>query len=153
MKQSIRIIVALVALVLLAMPLALVGAQDTTREIVRTEDEVNSGYRVTNPARRAVSNVYVDLQPGQVAISATLTYRRATYQAVAVYVPRVENGRIYWDVASVTANGQPASQDLINQINAALSSSWRNYIRNQAGTGRVQSLVIMDTDFTITVGR
>jgi ABC-type phosphate transport system permease subunit len=153
MKHSIRLIVAVIALVLLALPLAAVGAQDTTRAITRTEADVNSSYRVTNPARRAVTNVVVDLQPGQVAISATLTYRRATYQTVAVYVPSVENGRIYWEVTSVTANGQPASQDLINQLNAAISSSWRNYIRNQAGTGRVQSLVITDSDYTITVGR
>ncbi len=149
MKKPAQIVIAIAALLMLALPLAAVGAQPVTSSITVTEDDINSAYRVTNPWRRSVSDLSVDLQPGQVVISATLTHRRTAYEMTAVYVPEIRGGRIYWTLASATANGQPASQDLVNQINAAMSSAWRSYIRQQAGPGRVQSIEITDADITI----
>ncbi len=124
-------------------------AQDNSRTL--TEEQINSAYRVTNPTRRSVTNVHVDLQPGQVVISATLTYRRGNpIEAVAVLVPNVSNGRLYWTVTSATGNGQPASAELLAQINTSIMTSWRNYIRQQAPTGRVTGIEISDTDLTVT---
>ncbi|MDX2141110.1 MAG: hypothetical protein SF123_23710 [Chloroflexota bacterium] len=149
MKQFARILVAVVALVVLALPFAVVSAQNT-RTVVTTEEDINDSYRVTNPARRSVSNVYVDLQPNQVVVSATITYRRVTYATVSTWTPSVVNGRLTWTLVSVTGNGQPASQDLINQVNASIATSWRNYWADRAGTGRLQSIVITDNDITMT---
>ncbi|MCA9908288.1 MAG: hypothetical protein KC519_06525 [Anaerolineae bacterium] len=150
MKFSFRVLMVLIVAVMLALPFAVVGAQDTTHSYTWTEEQINEAYRVSNPWRRSVTDVYVDLQPGQVVISSTQTYRRATYQVEAVYEPSISNGRIYWTLTSASANGEPASQDLINQVNASISSSWRNYVRKQAGTGRVQGITITDTDLTVT---
>lgn len=150
MKSIFRVVMVVAAVVVLALPFAVVGAQGTTQSHSWTEDQINDAYRVTNPWRRSVTDVTVDLQPGQVVISSTQTYRRATYQVEAVYQPSISNGRIYWTLASASANGEPASQDLIGQINASISSSWRNYVRQQAGPGRVQSITITDTDLTVT---
>ncbi|MCA9910437.1 MAG: hypothetical protein KC519_17390 [Anaerolineae bacterium] len=155
MKSVSRIMMMLVAIVVLALPFSVASAQTNTRSVTWTEDQVNNSYRVTNPWRRSVTDVSVDLQAGQVVISSTQTYRRATYQVEAIYEPSISNGRIYWTLTSASANGEPASQDLINQINASISTSWRNYVRQQAGTGRVQGIVITDADITVTysVGR
>ena len=138
--------ILVVVLGVLAVP---VFAQDNTRTL--TEQQINSAYRVTNPARRSITNVHVDLQPGQVVISATLTYRRGNpIQTSTVLVPSVSNGRIYWTVTSATANGQPASAELLAQINTSITTSWRNYVRQQAPTGRVSGIEITDTDLTVT---
>ena len=155
MKSVSRIMMMLVAIVVLALPFSVASAQTNTRSVTWTEDQINNSYRVTNPWRRSITDVSVDLQPGQVVISSTQTYRRATYQVQAIYEPRISNGRIYWTLTSASANGEPASQDLINQVNASISTSWRNYVRQQAGTGRVQSIVITDADITVSysVGR
>ncbi|MBE0688868.1 MAG: hypothetical protein IH587_01945, partial [Anaerolineae bacterium] len=117
MKSVSRVVMILAAIVVLALPFATASAQAATRSHTWTEDQINNSYRVTNPWRRSVTDVSVDLRPGQVVISSTQVYRRATYQVEAVYEPRVSNGRIYWTLTSASANGEPASQDLINQIN------------------------------------
>lgn len=149
MSKVIRILFVVLLFAGLALPLATVGAQGSSRTRVITEAQINESYRVTNPARRAVSNVVVDLQPGQVVISSTHTYPNATYDVVSVWTPSVSNGRIIWQSSSITANGQPASQELIDQVNASILTSWRNYWRSQ-NPGRVQSVVISDNEITIT---
>jgi hypothetical protein len=149
MKRVARILLVVLVLAGLTLPLTTAGAQSATGTLTLTESQINNSYRVTNPWRRAVTNVSVDLQAGQVVISSTQTYRRASYAVVATYTPRIQDGRIYWTLVSATANGQPASQELIDQVNASISSSWRNYLRQQAGPGRVQSVTIADADITI----
>jgi hypothetical protein len=148
MKKFTRILIAMLALFVLAVPFAVVGAQGRT--VTRTEAQVNSNYRVTNPALRSVSNTFVDLQAGQVTISATLTFRRGQpISAAATYTPSVSNGRITWTAASVLVNGEPASQSVVDQINASLQASWLNYVRGVIGTGRVSSVSITDADITV----
>ena len=127
-------------------------AQETTRTVTRTEAQINSSYRVTNPARRSITNMYVDLQPEQVVITATVTFRRGEpAQTETTLVPTITNGRVYWTVISATVNGQPASADLLAQINASITSSWRNYVRREAPTGRVSAIEITDDDITVTL--
>jgi hypothetical protein len=149
MSKVIRILFVAVLFAGLALPLASVGAQGGSRTRVITEAQINESYRVTNPARRAISNVVVDLQPGQVVISSTHTYPNATYDVVSVWTPSVSSGRVTWQAISITANGQPSSQELIDQVNASILTSWRNYWRNQ-NPGRVQSIVISDNEITVT---
>jgi hypothetical protein len=151
MKRWIFLVVALLAALV---PMAAVGAQGNSYTL--TEDEINSSYRVTNPARRSVSNLSVDLQPGQASIAATITRRAprgagtTSYNTVAIYTPEVREGRIYWTLQTATVDGQPATQELIDQINAALGSSWRNYIRGQR-PGRVASVTITEDAITVTM--
>lgn len=151
MKKWVLLLVALVAALV---PLAAVSAQGNSYTL--TEEQVNETYRVSNPARRSVSNMSVDLQDGQVSIAATLTTRagRGTattaYNAVAVYTASVRDGRIYWTLDSVTVDGQPASQTIVDQVNAAIGSSWRNFIRSQK-PGRVASVTITENDITVTM--
>lgn len=143
------IVVLVVMLAALAVP---TFAQENTRTVTRTEAQVNSSYRVTNPARRSITNVYVDLQPEQVVISATVTFRRGEpTQTETTLVPTITNGRVYWTVISATVNGQPASADLLAQINASITSSWRNYVRQQAPTGHVSAIEITDDAVTVTL--
>ncbi len=149
MSKVIRILFVVMLFAGLALPLATVGAQGNSRTRVTTEAQINEAYRVTNPSRRAISNVYVDLQPGQVVITSTHTYPNASYDVVSVFAPTITNGRIVWQMSSITANGQPASQELIDQVNTSILTSWRNYWRLQ-NPGRTQSIVITDNDITVT---
>jgi hypothetical protein len=123
----------------------------TTRTLTITEEQISNSFRVTNPPRRSVSDVYLDLQPGQVVVSAKLRIRgRDALSVEATYVPRIENGRVYWSVASASVNGHLASQELLNQINASISSSWRVYFRKQLPAGRITGIEITEDDLTIT---
>ncbi len=123
--------------------------------IIITEDDINNSFRVTNPPNRRVTDLSIDLQPGVAVHSYTYTIRAprggatTSFAIVATLTPSVTNGRIYWTLTGATVDGQPASQDMINQINAVLTSSWRNFIRTNARPGRVTSVTITDTEVQI----
>jgi hypothetical protein len=139
----------LAALALLALP-AHTHAAGATRTV--TEDQINESYWVTNPPARGVSDRSVDLQPGQVVVSETWTRRAAApRQVVATIIPTINNGRVFWTVASATIDGAPASDELLAQINARINSSWRNYAKRQAGAGRVAAVTISDDAITYTL--
>jgi hypothetical protein len=144
-----RILFVVLMLSGLIMPLAVAGAQGSTRTRVITEADINSSYRVTNPARRAITDVVVDLQPGQVVISSTHVYANRSYDVVSVFTPTITGGRVVWQAQSITANGQAASQALVDQVNTSIMTSWRNYVRMQV-SGRVQSIEITDNEIIIT---
>lgn len=139
------------ALLMLAALLASPAAAQETFSRTLTEAEINDAYRVANPRRAALSNVNVDLQPGQVVITADhATRNRGTVTTITTMQPSVDSGRVYWNVVSiVTADGQQASEDLIAQVNAAIATSWRNYFLGKVD-GVVDSIAITDTEITLT---
>ena len=144
-------LIALLVLIVGAMAFPTLAADKTKIVTVTlTETDVNSSYRVTNPARRSITNVYVDLQPGQVVITATFTAPKTSpIDVSATLVPTLNNGRVMWSVLSATANGQPASADLLAQINASINSSWRNYWKGKH-PGYVTSLTVTDDSISWT---
>ncbi len=159
MKKTLALIVAVVALLVLALPMvsAQAATPNATATLTFTEDEINNSFRVTNPIDRHFTDVHVDLQAangGQVEITAVYTWRSRTGVQSAnvsvVVVPEIENGRVVWNVVSVTANGQPASASLVSQINTWLAASWRRWINAHAPAGRVTAVSITDTDITFT---
>lgn len=145
-----KLAVVLVLLtVLAAMVVPAFAATEHSKTI--TEDDINATYRVSNPARRSVSDVYVDLQEGQAVITATMTLRGKDPVAVSVtFVPSISNGRLYWTVTAATEDGNPVSADLLAEINLRISAAWRNYIRDHAPAGHFTSITITETDLTIT---
>lgn len=154
MKKLMMIViaVALIAggLFLTSVPASAEGT--ATKTIVVTEAQANSYYRFTNPIRRSVTSLVADFQPGRVVITATAKYRNdKTVILTTTYVPSISNGRIYWTITSISANDKSAPADLINQINAQITSSWINYWKQKSGTGRVVSLTITDADATVVV--
>ncbi len=146
-------LIALVVLSALAVSAAPAFAQTgSTRTITLTEADINASFRVTNPPRRTVTNVHVDCQPGQVVISATMTYRgHPPMQVAATFAPSINNGRVYWLVSAATVNGQPASLELLQQINASISASWRNYFRRQLPPGHVSAIEITEDAITVVL--
>jgi hypothetical protein len=144
-------LIALLVVILGAMAFPTLAADKTkTVTVTLTETDINNSYRVTNPARRSITNVHVDLQPGQVYITATFTAPKTSPIPVsATLVPSVSNGRVYWTVSAATANGKPAPADLLAQINASITSSWRNYWKNKY-PGYVTSLTITDDTISWT---
>ncbi len=154
LRKSLLVLTLIAALAVLVAP---AFAQETTsgRSLTLTETRINENFRVQNPVRARVSNRSVDLQPGQVVVTATWAFRsHEPVQVISTLVPRIDNGRLYWSVSSVTADGSAISDDLLNQINTSIATSWRNYLRGLLGTGRVASIDITDTEMVITfVGR
>ena len=149
-----KLALVLSVVVMSALMVAPTFAATGTKVITKTEDQINSSYYVTNPAWRAVSNRYVDLQAGQVVVQETVTLRGKDPMAVVVtYTPSVENNRLFWTVVSVTKDGQAVSQELVDQVNANRTYSWRNYWKRNGAAGKVQSVEITDTEIKVTVAR
>ncbi len=151
-----KIRLLLLCLSLFVVMVGAASAQTTAAHTVTlTETRINEAFRVTNPSRVTVNNVSVDLQVGQVAINATLTPRRPSnsnsYAVTAVIVPSVSSGIVRWTVTSVTSNGSPASQEILNLVNGSLASAWRTYFRQLYGKGRVQSITMDDATLTYTL--
>lgn len=160
MKKSIALLITVTALLLVALPI--VSAQESTPEtalaLTFTEEQVNNTFWVTNPANRNLTEVNVDLQAeneGQVTISAVYAWRsRAGVRSLDVEVvlsPRLSNHRLVWDVVSITASGEPASREIVAQVNAHLSATWRRWIINNAPAGVLTGITITDDDITYTV--
>jgi hypothetical protein len=148
-----RIVLSFIALVLLSasVVVAAPASAQTSKTKSITEAQINASYRVTNPHRRQITSISVDLRPGQVVITSNYLYpsgKTAVTETVAV--PFIQNGRIFWSVTSRSRNGEAVSQDLLNQINASSSSSWRSYFRGQLPTGRVTAVTITDTEVIVT---
>ncbi len=160
MKKTIALAGMIIAL--LALPMAMASAQAVTPEatatVTYTEAEINSTFWVTNPANRHLTNVYVDLQSengGQVTISALYTWRATrggtkTANVAVVLAPQVTNGRLIWNVVSITADGKPASADIVAQVNAQLAATWRRYINNHVHPGHLTGVTISNADITFT---
>ena len=152
MKTTGKFAVVLGMFALLAVLVVPTFAADTTKQIVVQETDINSSYWVTNPSWRAVTDRSVDLQSGQVVVSETITRRGHDPVAVtATYVPSVANGRIFWTATAVTKDGNPVSEDFLNEINSHMTSSWRHYIREHRIPGHVTQVDISDSAMTITV--
>ncbi|MBZ0280471.1 MAG: hypothetical protein K8L97_06995 [Anaerolineae bacterium] len=145
-----KAIIAFVLVCVLAVSVAPAFAQEVHTKTI-TEAEVNEAYIVTNPPRRTITDVYVDLQPGQVVVTATYTVPgKEPIDASVTLVPSITNGRLYWIATAASANGESVSADLLAQINASISSAWRNYVRQQAPVGRLSSIEITDDAITLT---
>lgn len=142
-------------LIIVALPFAAASAQTITCTVTWTEAEINSTYAITNPAFRQVSDLVVDLQPGQVQVNFTLSIRVpregiVTYPISAVLVPTIEDGRVFWSVTTTTVDGSALDESLIDRINDAIAQSWGRYLRASLGRGIATSITITDTEL-ITV--
>ncbi|MBL8116759.1 MAG: hypothetical protein J0L63_02855 [Anaerolineae bacterium] len=145
-----KLILSLILIGVLAAMAVPALAYERTVTLTLTEEDINASFVVTNPPRRTVSDVIVDLQLDQVVISAIFTSRgKNPIPVSATLVPTITNGRLTWSVTAASANGQPASADLLSQINASIATAWRNYIKGKASTGKVTSVEISDDNITI----
>ncbi|MBK8022751.1 MAG: hypothetical protein IPK19_15290 [Chloroflexi bacterium] len=156
MKKSMFAVVLVFVLLVTAFPFMSVAAQEE-KTLSFTEDQVNNTFWVTNPRNRHLSDVFVDLQPGQVTISATYTKRlnrtgtqTEEHSLSVTLVPSVVNGRVSWTVTAAMGDGQPASGDLLAQINAHLAASWRRWISSTRPAGRITGVTITDDAITYT---
>ena len=151
-KYTLTAIAATLVMLMIALMVSPVNAQETN-DFTITETEINAAYRVTNPRRATLSNVFVDLQPGQIQITVDHTSRRQETTLITTMHPYIEENRVYWTVDSVvTSDGQQASEELMAQVNTAVATSWGNYVRGRA-EGAVSGIVITDTDMTLTTTR
>ncbi len=129
-----------------------VVAGDGVVSLSYTESELNDAYVVTTPRRQTLSDMYVDLQPGQVVISATFTpaLRGEPIETVTTLVPEIDNGQITWTVIAISADGQPASGATLTQINNAIVNSWLAHWRQNLGPNALTGVVILDDSITFS---
>jgi hypothetical protein len=153
--QHLRKVMLVAVLTMLTLSAFSVSAAPAARAVTITEQQINSSFRVTNPVSRRVTDVRVDLQPGQAVISATITLRRpagqatTSFQTVSTWTPVITNSRLSWTLTSATVNGSAASTDLINQINAAIGTPWRSYWRTRH-PGRLTAITIDQQQIVLT---
>ncbi|MBX3085846.1 MAG: hypothetical protein KF716_29680 [Anaerolineae bacterium] len=147
-----KLLIALVAVAILAasVVVAAPASAATARTVTLTEAQANQLYIVTNPYNRAITSRVVDFQPTQVVISTSFEYRAGkTANTVTTIVPVISNGRLSWRVTSRARNGEAVPQDVINQINTSISTSWRNWVKGKLPTGKITSVTISDVDMVI----
>jgi len=124
-----------------------VAVTDGTIQVTYTESEVNEAYRITNTRRATISDVYVDLQLGQVSISATYTPRRGDpIETVTVVVPEVNDNILTWVIVSVSADGLVVDDP--TAINDLIANSWISYWRQEFARQRIQGVSINDDTIT-----
>ena len=146
-----KVAVLLCVLVVLGAMVLPTFAADTAKIVSITETQINDSYWVTNPVWRAVTDRSVDLQAGQVVVSETITPRRGDPVAVAItYAPSISDGRVYWSASAMTKDGQAVSQELLDQINAHMSSSWARYWKTHRQPGHVTAIDISEDAITVT---
>lgn len=134
-----------------AMALPAAAQSDGSKSKTISEETINDSYKVSNPWRRSVDDLSVDLQAGQVVISATMTFRRgATHETTTTLVPTVTNSRVTWTVDEALIDGDPASDDLLSQINDVIASSWINYVKTSGPSGHITAVDITGDDLTVT---
>lgn len=158
MKSVHKISLALLVVAILSVLVAPTFAQSQTQRTVTitvTEEEINTSFRITNPARVTISNKSVDLQAGQVVVTATYTPRRSTasYTVQTTLVPTLSNGRVTWTATSIVVNGSNVTDQQLTNANNAVASAWRRLSQGQVGSGNITALTITDTDITYTVIR
>jgi hypothetical protein len=157
MKKQIAVVFALlVAAALFAVPtFAQSSSASKTVTVDLTEDWINSSFRVTNPPNRHITDVHVDLQPGQASISFTYTERgKNPLSMVAVFTPSIQNGYVVWTLTSLTADGKAATSDQIAKINGFLGSTWRSKAREWIRSHNPRrcpatSVTVTDTDLIV----
>ncbi|MDX2076596.1 MAG: hypothetical protein SFZ02_09215 [bacterium] len=157
MKSFRKASLALLVIGILSVLVAPTFAQlQRTVTITFTEEEINTGFRITNPARVTISNKSVDLQNGQVVVTATYTPRRSTgasYTVSTTLVPTVSNGRVTWTATSIVVNGSSITDQQLSVVNTVITNAWGRLSRGHTGSGNITALSITDTDITYTVIR
>lgn len=131
-----------------------VNAQDGTLTI--TEAELNATIATATSSRSGqfVSDTYIDLQPGQVVISATFNTARddfGPYYVAATFAPTVNaDGTIDWTLTAFVGpdlnNGQQSSTG--NAIERAWSGQWDRTVSENYG---ITAITITDTTLTYSV--
>jgi hypothetical protein len=148
--RKLAVLLTIAALALLVIPTF--AAESKSKTFTITESTINNSYWVTNPAWRAVTDRYVDLQEGKVVVRETITRRGKDPVTIDItYTPSLSNGRIFWTAAALTRDGQPVPQDLLDQINNHMNSSWAHYIREHRAPGQVTAIDITDGAITVTL--
>lgn len=126
------------------------GASETT--LTLNEATINETFRAIATPYRSVNDVYVDLQPGQVVVTAVITLNDGEpLITMTTLTPALEDGHLTWSVESVLVEGQTLSQDILDQVNAAISNAWRNYITRQAGRGTITAFELAEDLLTVTL--
>lgn len=155
-----KLSVVLVALFVLGLVLP-ASAQGTSATISITEADLNAAYRVTNPSRTQVTNVYVDVQEGQVVITGDVRIQRGSNPTVSVavtYVPKlVQSGsrtRLDWDISSIIVDGENYTGTAYGTVRNAYTTALRNAVNTKvARTFNVTNVTVGGDVISVTGSR
>lgn len=118
--------------------------------LVIDEAAINEALVVSSPPSYRITDVYADLQPGQVVLTANLNLNDGTVITErAVFVPDVSNGVIVWTITEVTLDGTPLDYETISRFNEATSGWWRGLVWGQMGRYAVTDITVTDSAITI----
>ncbi|MCC7452048.1 MAG: hypothetical protein IT324_31875 [Anaerolineae bacterium] len=117
MKKFIVVLVAIIAVGILAWPVAPVSAAAKTVTVRITEKDLNQGVPLTD-SFGTVSFSRMDIQEGQLVVTASVKTQQGTTARVVMYVKaNVRSGKMNWYVARATVNGRAVPSSLVNSVN------------------------------------
>lgn len=120
--------------------------------VVVPEAAINGALRVTSPAAYTISNVVVDLRPGQALLSAHLNLPNGRiYIEEITFIPSLNNGVIEWTVASAAVNGNPVDSVTLARFNETMTQAWNAILWRNMSVYRITSITIDDTEIRLTV--
>lgn len=123
---------------------------DPTATYTLTETEVNDALKAfTN---ETVSNLFVDMQPEQLLITASGPGNNGQPYAVTVaLVPTFENGRITWSIDSMTYNSIVIDRSHLAANSQVTDTLTRELDSSNRQSARVTDFTMTDTEMSMTV--
>ena len=106
LKSGLFVFAAVLTLFALSVAVSAEPAQAT---VTLTETQINSSFRVTNPVYRRVTNLHVDLHPGQAVVSATSAGGTVTMFVYVTQAWPADLNRVWFDDASLSVGGAGGS--------------------------------------------
>lgn len=157
MKYTIRLMIAFVVIAAIVVAAVPTFAQDEQTFTISEADIAGSDlfggrFAEQRGAQRFLSDLAIDLQPGQVVLSGTLDTIFTGETAVSLtIVPVLEDQRLYWDVVAGTSDGEAIAEEDLAQLNERMDNSRITQFRRELGTGHILDVIITDEDITFVL--
>lgn len=142
----------LVSMVLLALVPGTFAQTDPTNSVTLSESFINAKIQANLPADSRLDNLYLDLQPGQIVVSATVTGGQNPLAFDLTLVPSVVDGSIQWEATVLTiGNFDMDLTQFENNPNAAqVTDSLRGVVGDASQSKPVASLTVTADTLKLT---
>jgi hypothetical protein len=113
-----------------------------------TEAFINAQIQANQRPNADLTNLYINLQPGQLVMSGTVQSAQGSLDLALTLVPSVSNGRLNLEATVLTIGGFPI--DLSQWTDAGTVGDLQNVISSAAENRPLESLTVTENDLTVT---
>lgn len=151
--RQLTVFVLLLILCATFVPIPAAHAQvDPFNSATLTEAFINAQLAAALPPDGDLSNLSVDLQPGQVVLMATAQGDQGALDLSLTLVPTVVNGRVEWEVTAISLGGFTIDLDQYAQSGTGADAvgGLQGLVDQTAQDHLVESLTVTDIAITMT---